>query len=145
MEKLGCCQCCSQQPLNEPSTVSVSHMVLRATACLPACLPDRPAVSGTFALRPLLVLEGPFPFNANRCREDATRSSRHGDTDNGSSMCLQQGGENHHDATSFNPHRYARHRFPLFSLFLFMYRSLKCLEQRLARTQRHLKIFKPTK
>lgn len=39
-KKLGCCQRCSQQPLNEPSTLTAGHMVLRPLGHrLPAC-PD---------------------------------------------------------------------------------------------------------
>lgn len=64
MEKLGCCQCCSQQPLNEPSTLSVSHMVPRATACLPAC------PTALLSVARSLSLGGAIPI---QCKCDAVK------------------------------------------------------------------------
>ncbi|KAI4803989.1 hypothetical protein KUCAC02_025634 [Chaenocephalus aceratus] len=65
VEKLGCCQRCSQQPLNEPSTLTAGHMVLRPLGhSVPACLR---CCQGSFQSFIFLALApGAIPFNANQ-------------------------------------------------------------------------------
>lgn len=71
MEKLGCCQGCSQQPLNEPSTLTAGHMVLRplghrlpALPALPPCLPCCRCSFQSFIF--LAAAPNSTPFNAAR-------------------------------------------------------------------------------
>lgn len=134
--KLGRCQCCNQQPLNEPSTLSVSHMVLRATACPPALLSMARSLSGpSWAWRghshsmqiDVMKMPHSHPITGTQTTVPCTRKEK---------IATTQLPSSHIDT---------RPCFPPFSLFLFIYSSFKCLAQRLTTIQCHLKIFKPTK
>lgn len=102
VEKLGCCQRCSQQPLNEPSTLTAGHMVLRPLGhSVPVCLR---CCQGSFQSFIFLALApGAIPFNANQSpAADATHWARHWATED-SPMCLWQEAENQADITTLLP------------------------------------------